>query len=399
MKYYAAGGAVRDLLLGQSLRDADYAFAATEEEFIQRNPTARKIQSTAYPVYLLDGQEFAPLLQGDVVQDLLRRDFTINALLLAEDGVLRMHPLALDDLQKRRIRAASPSSLADDPVRVFRAARLAAKLPDFSLHEETLKQMRALAAEVAPEAGDNTKTDRKPASVVGPSLHSIPAEQAGNEIRKACLTDKPGNFLRALQQGGCLTPWFEEFDRAAFIPAGPPANHDSSVLEHTARIMDATAAIARQQGGAKEQRALAVWMALCHDIGKSATPKDLLPHHYEHEARGAAMAETLGLRLRLPNIFAKAGKLAALLHMKAGAYARLRPGTRADMLVSLHAAGLVSPFSWMAAADSSQDDLPLLLRQDLERILSVSLPEEWRGKGEQSGRRLRELRCMALVRS
>lgn len=399
MKYYAAGGAVRDLLLGQPLRDADYAFAATEEEFIQRNPTARKIQSTTCPVYLLDGQEFAPLLQGDIVQDLLRRDFTINALLLAEDGVLRVHPLALDDLQKRRIRPASPFSLADDPVRVFRAARLAAKLPDFSLHEETLKQMRALAAGGAPEAADSAKSGRKPASAAVPSLYSIPAEQAGNEIRKACLTDKPGNFLRALHQGGCLAPWFEEFDRAASIPAGPPANHDSSVLEHTARIMDVTAIIARRRSGANTERSLAVWMALCHDIGKSATPEDLLPHHYEHEARGAAMAETLGLRLRLPTIFTKAGKLAALLHMKAGAYTRLRPGTRTDMLVSLHAAGLASPFAWMAAADSSQDDLPLLLQRDLERILSVSLPEEWRDKGEQSGLRLRELRCQALVRS
>ena len=398
MKYYAAGGAVRDLLLGQSLRDADYAFAATEEEFIQRNPTARKIQSTAYPVYLLDGQEFAPLFQRDIIRDLSRRDFTINALLLAEDGVLRMHPLALEDLQKRRIRPASPSSLADDPVRALRAARLAAKLPDFSRHEESLEQMRALAAKGAPAAGGNAETDQDPASGAGPSLYSIPAEQAGNEIRKVCLTDKPGNFLRALQQGGCLAPWFGEFVRAASIPAGPPASHDSSVLEHTAKIMDATATIARQRNGANAERALAVWMALCHDIGKSATPEDLLPHHYEHEARGAAMAEALGLRLRLPNIFIKAGKMSALLHMKAGTYMRLRPGTRTDMLVSLHAAGLVSPFAWMAAADSSQDDLPLLLQRDLERILSVSLPEQWRDKGERSGLHLRELRCMALSR-
>lgn len=403
MNYYVAGGAIRDLLLGLPLRDVDYAFAATEEEFIQRNPSARKIQSAPCPVYLLDGQEFALLSQQDVMRDLWRRDFTVNALLLAENGVLRMHPDALEDLQKRRIRPASPSALADDPVRAFRAARLTARLPDFSLHEETLAQMRALAAPSNAASTDGLAS--APAGQSAPEekarsfLDAIPAEQVGNELRKACLAARPGNFLRALRRGDCLAPWFAEFVRADSLPAGPPTYHDGSVFEHTADIMDATAEIARRCGGADSERALSVWMALCHDLGKSATPDDILPHHYGHEERGAAMAERLGLRLRLPGIFVKAGKLAALLHMKAGRYAILRPGTRTDMLMRLHAADLVAPFGWMAAADSARPDLPDLWQRDLERLLAVRLPEHWRDKGELSGIRLRELRCMALSHS
>lgn len=394
--YYVAGGAVRDLLLDLPLRDVDYAFAATEEEFIQRNPAARKIQTAPCPVYLLDGQEFTPLIMQDVTRDLSRRDFTVNALLLAENGVLRMHPRALEDLRERRIRPASPSALADDPVRAFRAARLAARLPDFSLHEETLAQMRALAAPNPPGSADFPAGQSPPVEEARSFLDAIAAEQVGNELRKACLAHKPGNFLRALRQGDCLVPWFAEFVRADSLPAGPPAYHDASVFAHTADIMDATAEVARHHGGTEAERALSVWMALCHDLGKSETPGDILPHHYGHEERGAAMAENLGLRLRLPGIFVKAGKLAALLHMKAGRYASLRPGTRTDTLMRLHAADLVAPFSWMAAADSAQADLPVLWQRDLERLLAVKLPEHWRDKGELSGIRLRELRCMAL---
>ena len=398
MKYYAAGGAVRDLLLGQPVRDVDYAFSATEEEFIQRNPATRKIQSDACTIYLVGGQEFTPLAQGDLSQDMLRRDFTINALLLSENGVLHMHPNAIDDLKNRRIRAASPSSITDDPVRVFRAARLAAKFPDFSLHGDTLAQMRALGSESASAAREAEGLDGR-GEDGPPLLYSIAPEQVGNEMRKACLTSRPGNFLRALHQSNCMIPWFTELFRAAGVPAGPPAYHDASVLEHTANVMDGTAAYADSYKAADAERALAVWMALCHDIGKSETPKDMLPHHYGHEIRGCRIAGTLGLRLRLPAGFVKAGKLSAMLHMKAGNYRQLRPGTRVDMLRYLHAAGLVAPFAWMIAADSDQEDIPLLLQRDLERFLSVRLPEQWHNKGETSGLRLRELRCMALRRA
>ena len=108
------------------------------------------------------------------------------------------------------------------------------------------------------------------------------------------------------------------------------------------------------------------------------------------------MAETLGLRLRLPARFVKAGTMAARLHMKACSYEILRPGTKTDLLMALHTAGILKPFSWMTAADSGKMELPLQLQHDLDRILAVRLPEAWRDKGSASGDFLRQQRCMVL---
>ena len=386
MRFYTAGGAVRDLLLGRPMRDADFVFAGPAEAFILRYPAARKTKDAPHTIYLLNGQEYGfldPSLPPAeaLAADLARRDFTINALLLSDDGVLHAHHRALDDLRHRRIRPASPSSLRDDPVRVFRAARFAAALPGFALHEETLAQMRSLADSPDGRA----------------ALDAIAAEQVGNELRKACLGDEPGRFLRELCRGGCLAPWFDEFSRAGTIPAGPARYHDADVLEHTARVMDACAARCRDDGLADRERALAVWMALCHDIGKPATPAELLPRHLGHEVSGEPRARALGLRLRLPALFIKAGGMAARLHMKAGRYHELRPGTRVDLLTALHSAGLLRPFSRMAAADSGLQELPELMKEECERILAVSLPDAWKNRGAASGARLRELRALRLA--
>jgi len=383
MNYFVAGGAVRDLLLGRLPRDADYIFDAAETVFIQINPSARKIQSGSHPIFLLHGQEFSPLpehmpREEAIRLDLLRRDFTINAMLLSQAGHLHLHERALPDLQDRLIRPASATSLADVPVRTFRAARFAATLEGFAVHEETVRQMLSMDEQ---------------------SLKRIAAEQVGNETLKACRGNKPGAFLRTLCQGGCLAPWFAEFAAAANIPAGPPAYHDSSVLEHTARVMDRVAGDYAQSSPDADstERALAVWMALCHDLGKTTTPADILPSHHAHDKRGEALAVALGTRLRLPALFIKAGALASRQHMKAAQYVKRRPGSKVDMLVPLHAANLLKPFARMVAADARAPELPALLEQDLARLLSVRLPEKWQGLGEESGIRLRELRCQALL--
>lgn len=375
MMYYAAGGAVRDMLLGREMRDADYVFDAPEETFIQRNPSARKTQSACRRIYLLRGQEFTPLGENEdaLHANLAERDLTVNSLLLSADGVLHTHPNALTDLRERILRPASRTAFADDPVRVFRTARFAAQFPDFYLHESCLDQMRAL-----PES----------------ALAAVAAEQIGKECLKACAAERPGNFLRALRDGACFSPWLCEFVGADDVVAGPSAYHKGSVLEHTAEIMDLAATGASTL--APEERALAVWMALCHDIGKCATPVEILPHHYGHEETGAAMARSLGLRLRLPKRWIKAGELAARLHMKGGRYASLRPGTKVDLLMQAHSARLFRPFIHLVAADAKESELPERMDRDRELILSVPLPPEWRGKHEASGSRLRELRCLAL---
>jgi len=171
------------------------------------------------------------------------------------------------------------------------------------------------------------------------------------------------------------------------IPAGPAPFHRDSVLEHTCRVMDALAG-----------NQVAVWMGLAHDLGKTTSPPEMLPHHYGHERRGKLMAHTLAERLALPRRFQKAGALAAELHMLGGIYPKLRIGTKRDLLMCIHAAHLDAPFWDLISADAAQDRRTDALR-DLGVLRRVRLPGKLCGKGRESGIRLRLLQCEALYRS
>lgn len=364
MRILLVGGAVRNLLLGLPVRDRDYlAAGAAVEDFLRARPSARAVGKT-FPVAILDGQEFSFLRAPSLEEDLLLRDFTVNALALDEDGELFCHPQGLEDLHARLLRPASPRSLSDDPLRVLRAARFLAQLPGFSPHPELLVAMR--------QAADG--------------LGGVFAERAGVELRRALTAPRPGAFLRLLAQTGCLAPWFAELEHAEAIPAGPPKYHDASLLEHTARLMDALAG-----------DPLCVWMALCHDLGKAATPAQHLPRHHGHEVRGEALALALGQRLRLPARLIQAGAAAARWHMLAGDYPRLRPATRVDLLLRLKARGLTREMFRLASADKGQDHGPRALAE-LEAILAVRLPASQRDLGEKSGAILRALQAQALRR-
>lgn len=360
---YLVGGAVRDRLLGRTPREYDFAFEADEATFLQRNPEARKV-GRSISVILLRGQEFMPL-EGTPEADMKRRDLTINALAEDRNGTLYGHPDALSDLRGGILRPASPTSFHDEPVRVFRVARMACELPEFFVHPEAISQMRAVSDSGLPE--------------------SIPAERVEREFMKALASPKPSRWLSVLSEGGCLSPWFQELEQAAGIPAGPAAYHSGSVLEHLMNVMDGLAG-----------DPLCVWMGLCHDLGKLSTDTALLPHHYGHEQRGVGPAERMARRLAMPSRYVSAGMLASRLHMKAGIYETLRAGTRCDLLMQVHDAGLDNPFWALTEADSGRTLRPMV-QEDLKVLLGVSLPDEWRNLGRESGRRLRAMRCQALA--
>ncbi|MDR2892319.1 MAG: hypothetical protein LBV80_04455 [Deltaproteobacteria bacterium] len=398
MKYYLAGGAVRNLLLGIKPADLDFAFNGSEQEFIALNPLARKLGGG--PALLLGRNEYSPLRGEDLTEDLRKRDFTINALLLDENGVLHMHPDALRDLKAGCLEAASEDALTEDPLRVFRAARFSAVFPELRVSEHCRNLLRESASLEA--------------------FRNIAAERVGQECLKALSGPCPGNFLRLLGETGTLTHWFKEFSGASGIPAGPVPYHNTDVLEHTAQIMDSTAAgfdswragfgvlhereaaehieqvRQAEQAAYAEIRQLSAWMALCHDLGKTGTPAEILPHHYKHELRGMKLASALALRLRLPERFRLAGVLASKLHMKAGVYFNLRPGTRVDLLMEVHARKLIIPLFLLAQADSGNNALLGAACAELEMIKEVKLPNNLKNQGKISGQRLRELRCQRL---
>ena len=368
MEIYLVGGAVRDLLLGRAVTDRDYLVdQADQTAFTGRYPTARMV-GKSFPVFILDGSEYAWPRGGSLEADLLLRDLTINAIALGECGMLHAHPTALTDLQAGVLRPCSPTSLQDDPVRVFRAARFAAQFPDFSPSPELLAQMRDVV-----DKG---------------MLESHAAERVGREVSKALAAPCPSRFFELLERTGCLSFWFEEFLACRGIPAGAPEHHDKDVFGHSCEVMDRLAG-----------DALAVWMALTHDLGKALTPREAWPTHHGHEKAGVELAHALGLRLRLPRSFIDAGMMAAGEHMLVSTYGHLRPGAKVDLLLRLEAKRLTSRMFKLAAADSRTPDSGLLRRakRDLRIIGRVRLPDDKRDLGEKSGELLRQLRCEAIA--
>ena len=370
LKILIAGGSVRDLLLGKTPKDLDYLIASgSAEEFRAAFPKARPV-GKSYEIFYLKGLEFSfPRARGNTIEetidlDLKARDFTVNSFALAEDGELYTHPKGLEDLYNRTLRPSFPDSLKEDPLRVFRAATFLARFPEFQPHPELIAEMKRCAA--------------------NGWLADIAPDRIGAELRKALNGPKPGNFLRLLIEGDCLEPWFTEFSGADGIPAGPPAYHDKSVAGHTAEIMDKVAG---------DQ--LTCWMAMCHDLGKMLTAPDILPSHYGHDKTGAAPAKNLGSRLMLPVKFIRAGETAAELHMKAGNYHELRPGTKVDLLMKLHVSGLLDNMISLCHADRGEGVMEHA-PADLAEILKVSLPVHERNLGKESGEKLRNMRAMRI---
>lgn len=366
MKFYLVGGAVRDMLLGISPKEYDFVFDGTVDEFISRNPRARKAGND-FNICILNGIEYAPIRGTSIQQDLQFRDVTINALALDECGQLYFLPRTLSDLERKILRPASDTAFIKDPLRVFRVARFAAEYSDFTVHPDAIRQMR-----IVSESG---------------LLQSLTAERVALELMKALHAAQPGRFLEVLNEADCLGPWFLELSRMSTIPAGPVEYHLSDCLAHTVNAVNKCV-----------PDSVACYMALCHDLGKQETPEGLLPRHIGHEKRGEALARQLGERLKLPKRLIKAGALAARQHMKGGDYPSLRAGTKVDLLLSLHKLELMEPFFEMVKADSGKDHF-LSAKQDLDVVLSVSLPLEKQNLGEESGIFLRQLRCMKLASS
>ena len=376
MRCYLAGGAVRDLLLGGFPREFDIVFDGSPDDLQRQYPYGVAKVGKQTPVYLVHGVDHMPLRGASVTDDLMARDFTMNALLLEENGVLHMLPQTVHDLKNGIIRQVSPSALADDPLRVFRAARFCALRPDFSIEEHTLQAMRDTA-----EKG---------------LLAGIAGERVGREFLASCAGSHPDFFFRTLAHTGCLAHWFPEMEAARHVPAGPAAYHgENSVFEHGMHVMAVVAA----SGLPEKDHILGVWMALCHDFGKILTQKERLPRHIGHDARGLELVSALVQRLRLPSRFKKAGMLALTAHMRAGIYAILRPGTKVDLLHTLTTSGMALPFCAMVAADSRNCALRDTILSDIDLIRSVRLPEVFRNKGESSASTLRKLRIDALVAS
>lgn len=324
-RLYLVGGAVRDELLGKENHDNDYCITGiTAEEFQKAFPQA-KIRGKSFPVFIINNAEFALARSEEKVgeghrgfkiitnkqitieEDLARRDITINSIAIDILTNKRIDPFnGAKDIEQKIIRATT-THFKEDPLRVYRVARIAAQL-GFTVEEKTLKLMNELKEE----------------------LKTLSAERVFAEFSKALETDKPSIFFNVSKQANILEVHFKEI--ANLIGAEQPIKYhpEGDAYNHTMQALDNSAKLTKQ---IEKSRQLEIRFAtLVHDLGKGVTPKTMYPHHYGHEEAGVPLVRNLGKNLKIPNRWIKCGKTACREHMRGGIFAKMTPAKQVDFI-------------------------------------------------------------------
>ncbi len=321
VKTYVVGGAVRDALLGLPVKDRDYVVVgATPDQMRAQGflPVGRDFPVFLHPdtheEYALARTErkTAPGYTGfsfhaapDVTleQDLLRRDLTINAIAQDIDGTLIDPYGGRADLEARVFRHVSVA-FAEDPVRILRVARFAARFTEFSVAEETLSLMRQMAA-----SGE---------------VDALVPERVWQELSRGLMEAKPSRMFRVLQDAGALMRILPEIAALDGVPQ--PAQHHPEIdtLVHVMMVIDAAA---------RQSASLAIrFAALVHDLGKGTTSPEQWPQHIAHEARSAKLVEVLCERLKIPGDVRDLAVMTAREHGNVGRALEMRADTLVKML-------------------------------------------------------------------
>ena len=303
MKTYQVGGAVRDRLLGIPHGDRDWVVVgATPEQLLAEGytPVGKDFPVFLHPQtreeYALARTErkSAPGYRGFVVHadptvtledDLRRRDLTVNAIAQDDDGTLIDPHHGVADLQAGVLRHVS-EAFAEDPVRILRLARFAARWPRFTVAGETLALCRAMVQDGEVDA--------------------LVPERVWQELSRGLMESEPSRMFAVLRDCGALVRLLPEVDRLWGVPQ-PAAHHpeiDTGV--HLMLVLDTSARL----GAPLPVR----YACLVHDLGKGTTPKNEWPRHIAHEARSVKLANALAQRLRVPSDCRELGEIVAREH-------------------------------------------------------------------------------------
>ena len=290
MQIFIVGGAVRDELLGRPNDDRDYVVVgATPEALLKQGfrPVGKDFPVFLHPQtqdeYALarterksgrgyHGFTFHTAPDVTLEEDLARRDLTINAMARAADGTLIDPFHGQLDLSAKILRHVGPA-FAEDPVRILRIARFAARFNDFTVAPETLKLMRDMVA-----SGE---------------VDHLVAERVWQELAKGLMEARPSRMFEVLRDCGALARLLPEVDALFGVPQRADYHPEIDTGIHTMMVVDQSA----MRGFTLPVR----FAALTHDLGKGTTPADILPRHIGHEERSVHLTEQLGARLRVPS--------------------------------------------------------------------------------------------------
>ncbi len=288
MKIYRVGGAVRDEMLGLPVKDVDWVVVgATPDDMIAQGykPVGKDFPVFLHPKtheeYALARTErksghgykgFQVYAAPDVTleEDLLRRDLTINAMAQDEDGNIVDPFNGAADVKARVLRHVS-DAFVEDPVRVLRLARFAARF-DFEVAPETMALMRQMVS-------------------TGEVDHLVP-ERVWQEVAKGLMEDTPSHMFNILRECGALARVMPEIDALFGVPQPEKHHPEIDTGVHVMMVVDYAAS---------QQLPLPTrFAALCHDLGKARTPQELLPAHHGHEGKGVPLVEKFCERIRAP---------------------------------------------------------------------------------------------------
>ena len=290
MQIYLVGGAVRDRLLGRPGGDRDWVVVGSTPEAMTAagyRPVGKDFPVFLHPdtheEYALARTErkhghgyhgFQVYAAPDVTleDDLVRRDLTINAMAQDAEGRVTDPHGGQRDLAARVLRHVSPA-FAEDPVRILRLARFAARFADFTVADETMALMRQMV--------DDGEVDH------------LVAERVWQELARGLMEERPSRMFEVLRDCGALARLLPELDRLWGVPQRADYHPEIDTGVHVMMVLDMAARL---------QAPLSVrYACLGHDLGKGTTPPDILPRHLGHEGRSVQLLRDVNERLRVPN--------------------------------------------------------------------------------------------------
>ena len=323
MQIYKVGGAVRDRLLGREVNEIDWVVVGASAE--QMLELGYRPVGADFPVFLhpQTGEEYALARterksgrgyggftffaspEVTLEEDLIRRDLTVNAMAEDDHGTLIDPYGGQRDLAARLLRHVSPA-FAEDPLRVLRVARFAARYAPmgFSVAAETMSLMRELS-----ESGE---------------LTALTPERSWKEISRALMEPRPDVFIQVLRDCGALRVLLPEVDVLFGIPQ-PPAHHPE--IDTGVHVLS----VLRQC--AEHQQPLTVrWACLLHDVGKGLTPEAEWPRHIAHEHKGLKLIRAINQRCKAPKDCQELALQVGEFHTHGHRALELKPSTLLKLL-------------------------------------------------------------------